>query len=132
MAMRFPFQIDGRGCTATAPSSDDGYIRDLMEQVLMTAPGERVNRPEFGCGVLGLVFSPGGDVMAAALRASVQASLQRWLVDLVQIQTVQIEVKDAMVAVTVQYVVLRSQEAQVASFTSGAGSALSSEGEATT
>ena len=57
MAMRFPFHISSRGCTDTASSSEDAYVRDLLEQVLLTSPGERVNRPDFGSGLLGMVFA---------------------------------------------------------------------------
>lgn len=116
MPMRFPFQIDGRGCTATAASDDDAYIRDLMEQILMTTPGERINRPDFGSGVLGLLFAPGGDVLAQALQTSVQAALQRWLAELVQILAVNIETEESTVEVTVQYVISRTQQPQVARF----------------
>ena len=118
MALRFPFFVDGRGCTASAASSEDLFVRDLIEQVLMTSPGERVNRPDFGSGLLGMVFSPGGDVLQAALQASVHATLQRWLADLVQVQAVQVEVEESTVQVTVQYVVQRTQQQQITRFTS--------------
>ncbi|MBL8632167.1 MAG: GPW/gp25 family protein [Myxococcales bacterium] len=116
MAMRFPFHIGSRGSTATTDSREDTYVRDLLEQVLLTTPGERVNRPDFGSGLLGMVFSPGGDVLQAALQASVQATLQRWLADLVMVQAVAVEVEDSTVSVTVQYVVQRTQQQQVTRF----------------
>lgn len=115
MAVRFPFHIS-RGVTATSSSSEDAYVRDLLEQVLLTTPGERINRPDFGCGLLGMVFAPGGDVLQAALQANVQAALQRWLADLLVVQAVRVEVEDATVNVTVQYLVQRTQQAQVARF----------------
>ena len=52
----FPYHFDGRGRTAT--TGRDDHIRDLIEQVLFTAPGERVMRPDFGSGLLALVFEP--------------------------------------------------------------------------
>ncbi len=116
MAMRFPFQISSRGGAATASSDDDAYIRDLLEQVLLTSPGERVNRPDFGSGLLGMVFSPGGDVLEAALQANVQATLQRWLQDLVVIQSVSVDVVDSAAYITIQYIVQRTQQQQVARF----------------
>jgi len=60
----FPYHVDGRGLTAT--TAPDDHLRDLIEQVLFTAPGERVMRPEFGSGLLGLVFEPGGPELVAA------------------------------------------------------------------
>lgn len=116
MPMRFPYHSDGRGCTAAAPADDDDYIRDLIEQVLMTSPGERKNRPDFGCGLLAMAFAPGGDALQAALQATVQTALQRWLSDLVQVQDVQVELQEATVQVTVQYVVQRTQQQQIARF----------------
>lgn len=128
MAMRFPYQLSSRGTTATASASEDAYIRDLLEQVLLTSPGERVNRPDFGSGLLGMVFAPGGDVLQAALQANVQATLQRWLQDLVIIQSVDVEVIDSAAYITIQYVVPRTQQQQVARFStdqSGAAASLS-------
>jgi phage baseplate assembly protein W len=116
MATRFPYQIDGRGCSATTGGEDDVYIRDLMEQVLLTAPGERVNRPDFGSGLFAALFESADDVMTAMLQANVQSALQRWLAELVQVQAVDIDVQESAVNVTVQYVVNRTQQPQVASF----------------
>lgn len=128
MAMRFPFHISSRGCTDTASSTEDAYVRDLLEQVLLTSPGERVNRPDFGSGLLGMVFAPGGEILQAALQANVQATLQRWLADVLVVQAVQVEVEESTVHVTVQYVVQRTQEQQLTRFSSqlsGLGAAAS-------
>jgi phage baseplate assembly protein W len=110
----FPFRVDGRGRTAT--TSDDDHIRDLIEQVLFTAPGERVNRPTFGSGLLRLVFAPNGDALAAATQLTVQGNLQQWLGDLVQVIDVQVDEVDAELRVAVRYVVRRTQETRVAEF----------------
>src|SRR5262249_61877624 len=83
MQIDFPFGFDGRGHTAEAEV--DAHIRDLIEQLLLTAPGERVNRPTFGSGALQLVFAPNSDTLAAALRLGVQAGLQEWLGPLIQV-----------------------------------------------
>ena len=118
MPMRFPFHADGRGCTAAAAADDDAYIRDLIEQVLMTSPGERPNRPDFGCGLQGMTFASTGDAMQAALQATVQAALQRWLSDVLQVQDVLVEVVESTLQVTVQYIVQRTRQQQIASFQS--------------
>ena len=73
----FPYHIDGRG--RTAETDEDDHIRDMIHQVLFTNPGERVNRPDFGCGVGQLVFMPNSDALAAATQFLVQGSLTRWL-----------------------------------------------------
>lgn len=115
MNLDFPIQFDGRG--RTAATDEDDHIRDMIEQVLFTMPGERVNRPTFGSGLLQLVFAPNSDALAAATQLSVQSSLQQWLGDLIQVQTVTVENMDSKLIVTVQYFVRRTQQSQVAQFT---------------
>jgi len=117
MNLDFPFHLDGRG--RTADTSDDDHIRDLIEQVLFTAPGERVNRPNFGCGLQRLAFAPNSDDLAAATQFLVQGSLQQWLGDLIEVNEVAVENDDSKLLVTVQYTVRRTQEPQTAQFTRG-------------
>jgi uncharacterized protein len=115
MNLDYPFHIDGRGRTAT--TDDDDHVRDMIEQVLFTSPGERVNRPTFGSGVLQLVFAPNGDALAAAAQFTIQGALQLWLGDVVQVEAVEVEADDATVRITVQYVRTRTQERRVEAFT---------------
>ena len=117
MNLGYPYHFDGRG--RTAETSDDAHIRDLIEQVLFTAPGERVNRPTFGSGVMQLVFAPNSDALAAATQQLVQGALQQWLGDLIQVQSVDVQNEDATLRIRIQYIVRRTQQAQVAQFTRG-------------
>lgn len=110
----FPFRVDGRGRSATTNEND--HIRDLVEQVLFTAPGERVNRPTFGCGLLQLVFEPNAEPLALAIRASVTAALQQWLGDLIAVDQVTVEAQESVLRVTVAYTVRRTQESRVEQF----------------
>ena len=82
----FPFHFDTRG--RTAQTDDDDHIRDLIDQVLFTAPGERVNRPTFGSGLMQLVFAPNSDELAATTQFLVQGALQQWLGDLIVVEAV--------------------------------------------
>jgi phage baseplate assembly protein W len=113
----YPLHFDSRGRTAEA--GDDKHIRDLVEQVLFTSPGERVNRPDFGSGLLQLVFAPSSDEQAAATQFLVQGALQQWLGDLIQVEVVEVASEDSTLEVTVQYIVRRNQQRQVAQFTRG-------------
>ena len=115
MNVDFPLGFNGRG--RTRECSDDEHLRDLIEQVLFTSPGERVNRPTFGSGLLQLVFAPNSDALAAATQLSVQASLQHWLGDRIDVQDVAVSNVDATLRVTVQYVSRRTGVAAVAQFT---------------
>ncbi len=114
MQLHFPLQFDERGRTAEA--SADGHLRDLIEQVLFTAPGERVNRPGFGSGLLQLAFQPNSDELATTVQFLVQGALQQWLGDLIEVNAVQATHEGATLAVTIAYTVRRTQERQVAQF----------------
>lgn len=107
-AMRFPFGIAGSGRASTA--TPDERVRQLVEQVLFTSPGERINRPTFGSDLGRLVFSPNSDAVAAATQLVVQGALMQWLADLVIIQAVDVQNDDAALRVTVQYVVRETRE----------------------
>ncbi len=115
MNLDFPYHFDGRG--RTAETEDDAYLRDLIEQVLFTAPGERVNRSTFGSGLSRLVFAPNSDELAAATQLLVQGALQEWLGDLIQVDEVTVTSEEAQLRVTVRYKNRRSQETQTAQFT---------------
>ena len=111
MQIDYPYHFDGRKRTALA---DDDHIRDLIEQVLFTSPGERVNRPTFGSGLLKLVFEPNSASLAGVTQLNVQSAIQQWLGDLIQLEGVTVESKDSTLTVTVQYLVRRTQQRQVA------------------
>jgi phage baseplate assembly protein W len=117
MNLNFPLQCDARGRTAT--TDEDDHIRDLIEQVLFTSPGERVNRPAYGSGLLQLIFAPNSDTLAAATQMTVQSALQQYLGDLIQVQSVEIQHQDSSLQVTVQYRARRTQQPRVAQFTRG-------------
>ena len=121
MNIDFPYHFDSRGRTAEVDY--DAHIRDLIEQVLFTAPGERVNRPDFGSGLLRLVFAPNSDQLAATTQYLVQGSLQQYLGDLIQVDAVEVENEDSTLRVSVGYLVRRTQTFQTAQFTSGGTSA---------
>lgn len=120
-AWDFPYAVDGSGRTAT--TDDDGHVRDLIEQVLFTSPGERVMRPDFGSGLLGLVFEPGGAEVAATTQYLVQGALQHWLGDVIAVESVVVDAVDAALVVRVAYVVRRTQSAEVATFRLPGGAA---------
>jgi phage baseplate assembly protein W len=113
----YPLHFDSRG--HTAQTTYDKHIRDLIEQVLFTSPGERVNRPTFGSGLMQLVFAPNSDELASATQFLVQGALQQWLGDLIQVEAVKVENLESTLQVTVQYTIRRSQQSQVAQFTRG-------------
>jgi len=108
MNIEYPFQFDGRG--RTAATDDNDHIRDMIEQLLFTNPGERVNQPDLGSGLLQMVFAPNSSELAAALQLTVQAALQRFLGDLINLQQVQVTSQDSALTVVVQYVLNETQQ----------------------
>jgi phage baseplate assembly protein W len=110
----FPFRFDGRGRTAATDDAD--HIRDMIEQVLFTAQGERVNRPDFGSGLLQMVFAPNSAELAAALQFTAQAALQRYLGDLIDLQQLEVTAQDATLTVVVNYVIRATQQQQTSAF----------------
>ena len=113
----YPFAIGGDGRTAV--TSEEEHIRDLIEQVLFTMPGERVNRPTFGSEVSKLVFAPNSQAAAPAIQLAVQGALLQWLGELVLVEAVDVESVDSTLTVTVRYVIRSTQERRVTELSRG-------------
>lgn len=120
MNIDFPFRFGGRGQTAT--TDDNDHIRDMIEQFLFTNAGERVNRPDFGSGLLQLIFAPNSPELATALQFTVQAGLQQWLGDLIEVLDLKVTSEDASLRVEIKYRVRRSQEIRAETFIRSTGS----------
>ena len=115
MNIDYPFHFDSRGRTATA--GDDEHICDMLEELIFTNPGERVNRPDFGSGVLQLVFAPNSPELAAALQFTIQAAIQRWLGDLIEVRDLGVTSQDATLSIEIKYLVRRTNQTRTATFT---------------
>src|SRR2546426_6165268 len=111
MQVDYPYGFDSRG--RTAETTDEEHVRDLIEQVLFTTPGERVNRPTFGSGILQLIFAPNSSALASATQMTVQGALQQWLGDMIQVESIDVQSEDSTLRVRVTYTVRRSQQRQV-------------------
>lgn len=117
MNLKYPYGFDTSG--HTAQTDLPSHISDMIEQILLTSPGERVNRPTFGCGVTQLVFAPNSDALAAAQHQVIQASLQQWLSDLIRINAVNVEAQDSTLLITITYTIIQSQQQQTQQFAYG-------------
>jgi uncharacterized protein len=114
MNLDYPYGFDGRG--RTAETSYENHVRDMIEQFLFTNPGERVNRPDFGSGLLQLVFAPNSPELAAALQFTVQAGLQRWLGDVIEVEHLEVMSEDAKLTVDLSYILKRTREQRTERF----------------
>jgi len=120
MNVNFAYQFDGRGRTKEAAPSD--YVRQLVEQVLFISPGERVNLPDFGSGLLQLPFAPNSEELAAATQFTVQGALQKWLSAYIKVQSVVASAQDAVLTVTVTYALINTDVTEVQTFVYGGNS----------
>ena len=97
----FPFQIDALGQVARLTGDDN--IKAKIIQVLLTTPGERVELPEFGCGLRDLVFDPNNDILAAATEFTINKALQRWLGAEIIVEAVDASSQDEVLTIDVTY-----------------------------
>jgi phage baseplate assembly protein W len=97
----FPFRIDGLGQVNSATGDDN--IRSKILEVVMTAPGERVGLPEFGCGLRDLVFDPNNDILAATTEFAINRALQQWMPNDIIVQSVDVSTQDGELQIVVTY-----------------------------
>jgi len=115
MNIDFPFHFDSRGRTASTDEND--HIRDMLEQLIFTNPGERVNRPDFGSGILQLIFAPNSPELAATVQFTLQAALQRWLGDVIDVQDLNVQALDSTLTVDLKYVTRKTNQEQMVTLT---------------
>ena len=132
----FPFQVDKRGRIAATDYAS--HVRDMIEQLLFTVPGERVEQPDLGCGLADLVFTPNSPELASAIQASTQGALQRWLGDVITVNSLTVSAQDATLTITVNYTITATGQQASATITGqvalcpGPGSAALTPGAAPT
>ena len=111
----FPFRIDpisGRG----AESVYGTHVAQMIRQILLTSPGERVDLPELGCGLRQLVFAPNSEALQATTELIVRKSLERWLAGQIQVQRVEVSSglggDDSQILIEIDYVLIETQSQQ--------------------
>ncbi len=117
MNLAFPFSFDTTGRTAQASVAD--HVYDMIELIMFTSPGERVNLPTFGSGTSQLIFAPNSAVLAAAQQQAIQAGLQQWLSDLIRVNSVTVVAEESTLQVTVVYTLVANQQQQSQQFLYG-------------
>ena len=114
MNIDYPYHFDGMGRTAATSAGD--HVRDMIEQLLFTSPGERLNRPDFGSGLMQLVFAPNSPELAAALQFTLQAALERWLGDVIEVSKLEVTSQDSKLIVELTYALRRTGETRRETF----------------
>lgn len=119
MQLDFPYHFDGRERTSETDEAD--HLRDLIEQILFTAPGERVNRPDFGAGIHRLVFAPVSAEQAATTEFMIRGALQQHLGRRIEVTGLTVSPVDATLEIAIAYRILRSGAIASAEFRLGEG-----------
>jgi phage baseplate assembly protein W len=112
-ALRYPFAIDAGGGRAAEESDYDTYVRQLIRQVLLTAPGERINRPDFGAGVRRMVFAPNSPATATLAQTFVYQALTRWLATVIKVEEVKVSTVESTMLIDVRYLVIQRGETRI-------------------
>jgi phage baseplate assembly protein W len=114
MNIDFPFRFDSHG--RNAMTDENGHIRDMLEQLIFTNPGERVNRPDFGSGISQLIFAPNSPELAATVQFTLQAGIQRWMGDVIELRGLVVQAADSSLTIDINYVIRRTNQEQSAVF----------------
>lgn len=112
--MDYPFRFDSRGATSSTSYND--HVRDMIEQLIFTNPGERVNRPDFGSGILQLIFAPNSPELAATVQFTLQAAVQRWLGEVIELRDLDVQATDSTLSIEMRYLLRRTGEEQTNTF----------------
>ena len=112
-ALRYPFAVDAGGGRAAEESDYDTYVRQLIRQVLLTAPGERINRPDFGAGVRRMVFAPNSPATATLAQTFVYQALTRWLATVIKVEEVKVSAVESTMLIDVRYLVIQRGETRI-------------------
>ncbi|MFN7131034.1 MAG: GPW/gp25 family protein [Myxococcales bacterium] len=105
--------IDAGGGRAAEEGDYEAYVRQLIRQVLLVAPGERINRPDFGAGVRRMVFQPTSPEIAAMAQTIVYQALSRWLSTVIKVEAVQVTSAESTLLIDVRYLIVQRGETRV-------------------
>jgi uncharacterized protein len=112
-ALRYPFAIDAGGGRAAEEADYEAYVRQLIRQVLLTAPGERINRPDFGAGIRRMVFAPNSPAVASLAQTFVYQALTRWLATVIKVEDVKVSAVESTLLIDVRYLVIQRGETRL-------------------
>ena len=109
-SIAYPISIDAALGRLQEQPDYAKHVDELIRQVLFTGPGERVNRPDFGCGVKRMVFAPNSEVTASLAQATIYEALQRWLSSVITVDDVKAQALDSVLQIRIVYMLKARQE----------------------
>ena len=104
-SIRYPLSIDRAQGQVAQERSYEAHVEQLIMQVLLTSPGERIDRPDFGCGIKRLVFAPGGAVAATLAQTVVYQALTKWLANVISVHEVTVRAEESRLDIRIGYAI---------------------------
>jgi len=102
-AFEYPFTVDA-GLGRLAVQTDYAeHVEQLIKQVLFTNPGERINRPDFGCGIRRMVFAPNSQESASLAQITIVQALDKWLGSVIKTEEVKIKALEEVLEIRIGY-----------------------------
>ncbi|MGB3344294.1 MAG: GPW/gp25 family protein [Aequorivita sp.] len=109
-SIRYPFAIDN-GFGKLAEETDyDRHLMQMIKQLLFTNPGERINRPDFGCGIRRMVFAPNSDVSANLTQVIINQSLEKWMGTVIEVNEVNVKNVEEKLEINIVYLIRATQQ----------------------
>jgi len=102
-AIDYPFAIDGGFGQLSLQTDYAEHVEQLMKQLLFTNPGERINRPDFGCGIRRMVFAPNSTESASLAQVTIFQALETWLSPVIKVENVEVAAQDEILSIKIQY-----------------------------
>ncbi len=111
-AAKYPLQFSLTRGRFAVEEDRSAYVRQLIRQVILTAPGERIMRPEFGCGVRDMLFMPNSPVAANLARITIYQALEEYMGRHIEVESVEIEAHQEVLNITVRYLLKATKRRQ--------------------
>ncbi|WP_449245351.1 GPW/gp25 family protein [Desulfobacca acetoxidans] len=112
-SIRYPVAVDTALGRIAVETNYAKHVEQMILQVLLTNPGERPHRPDFGCGVRRLLFAPNDPTLATLTQVTVYQALTRWLGSVIEVGAVEVQALESTLAVTVRYVLKARMERRI-------------------
>jgi uncharacterized protein len=109
-SLHYPLAIDQGLGRLAVEENYAAHVEQMIRQVLFTNPGERVNRPDFGCGIRRMVFAPNSTASASLAQVTVYQALDKWLGTLIEVSRVEVEARQEVLEVKIAYLLKARQE----------------------
>lgn len=109
-SIHYPIAVDGALGRLQEEIDYPEHVDQLIRQVLFTSPGERINRPDFGCGVKRMIFAPNSEVSASLAQVTIFEALKRWLEPLITVNDVRVKAIDEVLEIRIVYLLKARQE----------------------